>query len=297
MDKWWDVSWSPITGCTPISDGCQNCWAKRMANRLKGRFGYPEDEPFRVTYHPDKIEQPLKWRKPRRIFVCSMGDLFHSDVCRYQIMNILSMAELCQQHTFIILTKRPERMKAEIIEHFNWMERAGGDGTYFKKLSNLWLGVSVENQKAADERIPILLDIPAAVRFVSAEPLLSSLDLSKWFGDDLEKCVCGWRGKEENMHDDYAGDTFDYVCPRCGSGDVGELSPLDWIVAGGETGAGARKLNPEWVGDIYDQCKNARTPFFFKQWGSWIEKLSPGTKVPFAKRMEIENCKEFPVNV
>ena len=167
--EWSDEAWNPVTGCTPISEGCQNCYAKRMARRLKGRYGYPADEPFRVTFHPDRLERPLKWKKPRRIFACSMGDLFHEDVSFPWIDDVFSVFNLCPHHTFIVLTKRPGRM----LEWYNQADILGwGSGDYN---TNTWLGVTAENQERADERIPILLQIPAAVRFISFEPLLSKI--------------------------------------------------------------------------------------------------------------------------
>jgi protein gp37 len=114
--EWCDETWNPITGCTPISEACEHCYAKRMANRLRGRFGYPKDEPFRITLHPDRLDQPLRWKKPRMIFVCSMGDLFHEDIPAKSIIDCLSIMAEAWHHTFLILTKRPERAK-EIFTH------------------------------------------------------------------------------------------------------------------------------------------------------------------------------------
>jgi protein gp37 len=158
--EWTEYSWNPVSGCTPISEGCQNCYAKRMANRLRGRCGYPADEPFKVTLHKDRLEEPLRLKKPRRVFVCSMGDLFHEDVpgwMRFEVMDIILQAK---QHTFLILTKRPANMK----EFFEWYYSK--TGRTIETIKNLWLGVTAENQQRADERIPILLQIPAAVRFI-----------------------------------------------------------------------------------------------------------------------------------
>jgi len=160
--EWCEKSWNPITGCSHSgSSGCANCYAKRMAYRLKGRHGYPKDDPFRVIFHPDRLDEPLHWKKPTRIFVCSMGDLFHDDVDGFWLSAIWSIIERCYWHTFLILTKRPERWK-----------RLTPSLQLYK---NIWLGVSVEDQKTADERIPILLQIPAAKRFISFEPLLEGI--------------------------------------------------------------------------------------------------------------------------
>ena len=162
--EWTDETWNPVTGCTPISEGCANCYAKRMATRLKGRFGYPADDPFRVTFHPDRLEDPLHWKKPRRIFVCSMGDLFHEDVKTDDIYRIIVRMEEAKQHTFLILTKRPKRM-LELMNNPKW----------FAANPNLWLGVTAENQARFNERWLIAQQIPAAKLFVSMEPLLGPI--------------------------------------------------------------------------------------------------------------------------
>src|SRR3990170_4343202 len=157
--EWATKSWNPITGCTKVSAGCQNCYAKRMAKRLAGRYGYPKDNPFAVTPHPERLQEPLSWKKPQRIFVCSMGDLFHEAVSFSFVRRVLDIVDSCPQHTFLFLTKRPERME------------------YYPR-RNVWLGVSVENQETEDERIPLLLQPPAAKRFVSYEPALGPVDFS-----------------------------------------------------------------------------------------------------------------------
>ncbi|MCL6561037.1 MAG: phage Gp37/Gp68 family protein, partial [Firmicutes bacterium] len=255
--EWTEYSWNPVTGCTKISPGCANCYAERFARRLAGRCGYPKDDAFRVTLHPDKIGEPLKWRQPRRIFVSSMGDLFHEQVPDEFIARIWWVMGQCagyldpsryRGHTFMILTKRPERMKewlegwAEQETRKRWIESLGevydwmnGPRYWPDVLENVWLGVTAEDQVRADERIPILLQIPAAVHWISCEPLLGPIDLSGW----LE---------------------FTWACPECGdmSGFVGEWCPcgkgvyveqprLRWVVAGGETGPGARPMHPDWV--------------------------------------------------
>ena len=166
--EWCDEVWNPITGCSPVSDACYNCYARRMANRLKGRFGYPSDEPFRVTYHPDKLNRPFDWVNPKRIFVCSMGDLFHEDVPIDRINSVFLTILNADWHTYILLTKRPDRM-ADFMSIGEWRSMMG----------HVWIGVTAENQRTADERIPILLQISAAVRFVSVEPMLGPIDLRK----------------------------------------------------------------------------------------------------------------------
>ena len=170
-------TWNPITGCSPVSAGCLNCYAARMAKRFGESHGYPADEPFRVTFHPDRLERPSRWKKPKTIFVCSMGDLFHEDVEAPWVYRVLEEACFCEHHTFIVLTKRPKRM-ATVMSHEPIV------------LPNLWLGVTAEDQAAADERVPLLLKTPAAVRWVSVEPMLEETDLAMLV-DDLDWVVIG----------------------------------------------------------------------------------------------------------
>lgn len=241
--EWCEESWNPITGCTPVSDGCKNCYARRMANRLRGRFGYPKEDPFEITFHPDKLDQPLHWKKPRMIFVCSMGDLFHKDVEKAWIDLVFERMNIyAKQHTYLILTKRPENIPAD-----KWQP-------YWK---NIWLGVSVENQEAADQRIPTLLKIPAAKRFVSIEPILGPVDLRKW---SCTSCKNGTEIPALLISHHYGG----------GCGVCMNKPKLDWVIVGGESGPGARPMHPDWVRSVRDQCIDAGIPFFFKQWGKWF---------------------------
>lgn len=154
-------TWNPITGCTKISPGCQNCYAERMAQRLRGRHGYPYDEPFKVTIHPNRLDQPTKWRKPLMIFVCSMGDIFHDDISNDVIFQVLRIIKKCPHHTFQILTKRSARM-LEISENIKTWP------------SNVWVGVTVEAPDYKN-RINDLKEVEASVRFLSCEPLLANL--------------------------------------------------------------------------------------------------------------------------
>jgi len=175
-------TWSPVTGCTQISEGCQNCYACKMAQRLKGRYGYPADDPFKVTIHKDKYDIPLKKKKPTKYFVCSMGDLFHDDVPFKEILTIFDIMHQCPQHTFMVLTKRPSRM-LEFCSKYGLMpviKNLGLTGSGEIWPENVWCGISVENQKRADERIPILLEIPAAVKFLSVEPLLGPVNIKDY---------------------------------------------------------------------------------------------------------------------
>jgi protein gp37 len=265
--EWAEETWNPITGCTKISEGCQHCYAERMAKRLRGRFGYPADEPFRVTLHPDRLEQPLRWRKPRRVFVCSMGDLFHDAVSYGFIDGVMRTIGIChlenRGHKFLILTKRPKRMLHYFTRGmFMLHDRKGqsnhggwADWNKDEPWSNLWLGVTVENQQRADERILILLQTPAAVRFVSMEPMLGSTDLGR-------ACPCGYYCDESVGHVDHP-----FWTPGIKPG-------IGWVIVGGETGPSARPMHPDWVRSIRDQCMEAGVSFFFKQWGEWAPWLS-----------------------
>lgn len=159
-------TWNPVTGCTPISEGCEHCYAKRMAQRLAGRYGYPRDDPFRPgTVHPDKMDLPLHWKKPRRIFVCSMGDLFHDDIPDIAIDDVLAKCYFASWHTFIFLTKRPENMAA-VMGHFGEIP------------PNWCLGVTGETQEWAEKRWAVLTQIPARVRFLSVEPMLGPVSIA-----------------------------------------------------------------------------------------------------------------------
>ena len=234
--EWCQETWNPITGCSKISEGCRNCYAERMAKRLAGRYGYPADDPFRVTFHPDRIEQPLKWKKPRRIFVCSMGDLFHGDVCQAWLADIFDVIERCPQHKFLLLTKRPYIMAKRLLDPIAQMLPLHFHSKTNEPLKNVWLGTTVENNDYL-WRITHLLSIPAAVRFVSIEPMLGPvrIDYSKMFPTD--------------------------ACFQ-------KPPMLDWVIVGGESGPGARQMRPDWVRSVRDDCVNAGIPFFFKQWGS-----------------------------
>jgi protein gp37 len=215
--EWTDRTWNPVTGCTKVSQGCKNCYAETIAKR------FWKDRKFtNVRIHPDRLDEPLRWRKPSRIFVNSMSDLFHEDVTFEFIDKVIDVAFNCPQHTFQILTKRPNRMK-------ELMPRTLGGRWGDITLNNVWLGVSVEDQKTADERIPILLQTPAAIRFVSYEPALGAIDFYK-FG------------------------TWD--------------CSLDWIICGGESGHGARPCDIDYFRDVLKWSKNSSVKIFIKQLGS-----------------------------
>ena len=241
--EWAEAVWNPVTGCTPVSEGCRNCYARRMARRLAGRCGYPAvlrppagaDEPFRVMLHEDRLVEPLRWRKPRRVFVCSMGDLFHEAVPWEAINKVWTVAHVCA-HKFLFLTKRPARMLEFFRDqHHSWAAMTGPD----VPPSNCWLGVSVEDQASADERIPLLLQTPAAIRFVSVEPMLGPVNIKGYLDGSIR-----WSIRTN-------------------------ATRLDWVIGGGETGLGARPMHIDWVRSLRDQCAAAHVPFFFKQWGEW----------------------------
>lgn len=214
--EWTEATWNPITGCSPASAGCLNCYAKRMAARLAGRCGYPRDEPFRVTFHRDRLDEPQHWRKPRRVFVCSMGDLWHPDVRPEDRAAVIRATNLAPQHTYIFLTKRPEFLDVD-----------------FSGCPNFWLGVTAEDQWNAEQRIPYLLKCPAVVRFVSCEPLLGPLDLVRWLYSDDD------RAKMDNQ----------YLGPF-------DTAKINWVIAGGETGPKARLAELEWFRSLRDQCED-----------------------------------------
>jgi len=207
--EWTESTWNPVTGCTKISEGCAHCYAERMALRLKGMGQMNYANGFKVTLHPHVLDLPLTWKKPQTIFVNSMSDLFHNDIPTSFIRRVFDVMERAHWHRFQILTKRAERL-SELAPLLNWPE-------------NIWMGVTVENVSCS-KRIDYLRNIPAAVRFLSLEPLLEPLP---------------------NM----------------------DLSNIDWVIVGGESGHGARPMNKKWVLDIQEQCRRANVPFFFKQWG------------------------------
>jgi len=269
--EWTDATWNPITGCSVVSPGCTNCYAMKLAGtRLQhhpSRTGLTKDTKAgpvwtgEVRFNEQWLDEPLRWKRPRMIFVCAHGDLFAEGVPDEWIDKIFAVMALAPQHIFQVLTKRPERMR----EYLTGGRRGGhllvAAQLQFKfpipspapwphmPLPNVWLGVSVEDQKRADERIPILLNTPAAIRWISAEPLLGPLDLDKDGAVNMDSGRSYLRSWGRN--DWYS-------------------RGLDWIVAGGESGVGARPMHPHWVYALRDQCAIADVPFLFKQWGNWI---------------------------
>lgn len=240
-------TWNPIVGCSKISEGCENCYAERMAVRLSGmnKFAYKRtttDGKWNGHYAWNiSDEKPVSWRSPRMIFVCSMGDLFLEQIDFSIIRAIFEIIEKCPQHIFVVLTKRPARADA----FFKW-------NPLFENLPNVWLGVTAENQQRANERIPILLQIKAAKRFVSIEPMLGPVDLKSIVFKMSD-------GNGEFIVDALTGTVFT----------EGDSYNLDWVICGGETGPKARPMHMDWAAELCAKCYSAKVPFFFKQIGEW----------------------------
>lgn len=345
--EWATDVWNPITGCPgpKVSPGCAHCYAERMATtRLRGRMGYDASDPFKVAYHHDRYEMFLRARTHKRIFVNSMGDLFHPDVDQHELDCVFA-AMLANEittgpsHDYMILTKRPDIMA----EYFSpgpdvllrrwgkagngWIHVGDGD-EYFSEyaeahtvpqsdherysnllhkhlwpLPNVWLMATVCNQDEADRLIPILLEIPAAVRGVSIEPMLGPVEIGKYLYGSYECALscgtrlpctdlpekrcrnCGFAGPDDyetwgdgpseecpECHQDGSCGEIEGICPNCGTYMVQyhpDTQYIDWVICGGETGPGARPMHPDWVRGLRDQCAAAGTPFFFKGWGEW----------------------------
>jgi len=314
--EWTDATWNPVVGCSVVSPGCTNCYAMSMAARIErmqpGSHYAGTTQPSKagpvwtgkLALAPEHILlAPLKWRRPRRIFVNSMGDLFHEDVPDAWIDQVFAIMALTPQHTYQVLTKRSARMRAYandpntpgriarvIIDKMmiekawpfrfsvdRWPVQSIGDPddpddiTVAWPLPNVWLGVSTEDQRRADERVPDLLATPAAVRFVSAEPLLGPLDLRNYMWP-----VHGWwRGPYNSYAEAKAAGA---ECGLKRQALVGAWCTfIDQVIVGGESGKRARPMHPEWARDLLSQCAPAGAAFFFKQWGEHVTaKGSPG---------------------
>lgn len=233
--EWTDATWNPVTGCTKVTAGCENCYAERFAERWRGIPGHPFEHGFDLTLRPDRLDQPLRWKRSRMIFVNSMSDLFHKEVPVSFVESVFDTMEEADWHVFQVLTKRSSRMRDYLQTRYT--DRRPPD--------HIWLGVSVEDAKGAT-RINHLREAPAGVRFLSVEPLI---------------------------------------------GPVGpvDLSGVHWVIAGGESGPGARILNIEWARDIRDQCARQGVAFFFKQWGG-IRPKSGG------RQLDGREWNQFPSN-
>lgn len=299
--EWTEKTWNPVTGCDKVSRGCLHCYAMHMSHRLAGipasrekYTGTTRRTPGGQTQwtgliklHPELLQVPIRWQKPRMIFPCSMSDLFHKDVPFEFIAAVFGVMAYCKRHTFQLLTKRPERA----LEFFQWLEKGtvkdldGKDLEYDSRmkcvqfaiskitnnpetilmamtnvkggewpLSNVWMMTSVEDQEQANKRIPDLLKIPAAVRGLSCEPLVGPIALT-------------------NIAPDPSG----YGAINCLEGyekgfqsDIELNSKIHWVICGGESGPDAAPMHPDWVRSLRDQCAAAAVAFFLKQWGEWI---------------------------
>lgn len=287
--EWTDATWNPTTGCDKVSPGCDHCYAMTLAPRLKamGSAHYQRDgDPrtsgpgFGVSVHPDSLSKPLQWTRPRRIFVNSMSDLFHDQVPDEFIARVFAVMAAAPQHTFQVLTKRHGRMRS-LLSSPRWSELlAAGmwpiDQDPELPLPNVWLGVSVENQQWADIRIPALVKTPAAVRFLSCEPLLGPVDLMRWTCRHTPDCL------NEMKSPPWC------VCGRDADG------YLDWVIVGGESGPGARPMDTAWARTIRDQCTAAGVAFHFKQWGSHDERGTPMHKKVAGRLLDGRTWDEFP---
>ncbi len=294
--QWTDRTWNPVRGCSRISEGCRNCYAERQDARFSdpGQYahGFVERKPSgprwtgRVELIEDKLTEPLRWRKPQRVFVNSMSDLFHESLPDEAIDRVFAVMALAPHLTFQVLTKRARRMRAYFYKNASLYDRERSIervATTFGRalparsgwtlpLPNVWLGVSVEDQAAADERIPELLATPAAVRFLSVEPLLGGVGL-KWA-----------------LHPTVVDPGF-LLRGRSSPGDE-SLRRIDWIIVGGESGPGARPCDVAWIRSVVEQCRTASVPCFVKQLGArpqaGVDELD---RWPFSSRAMFEDAR------
>jgi len=246
--EWTDATWNPVTGCSKVSAGCKHCYAERdwvrlSANPATRYYGRNFTD---VQCHQDVLDLPLRWKRPRRIFVNSMSDLFHPDVPIQFLEDVMTTMELAHHHTFQVLTKRPTEM-------LDKLQRIATPVP-----PNVWLGVSIEDQVTADTRIPLLLQAPAAVRWVSAEPLLGPVDLRRLLEVTCASECCGMQ-----RLDSMTGSSI-----RDLSIEAFEDGPhIDWVVVGGESGPNARPMQLEWARDLRNQCDAAGVPLLFRMRG------------------------------
>jgi protein gp37 len=233
--EWTEATWNPVTGCDEISPGCAHCYARTFAERFRGVPGHPYEMGFDLTLREARLRQPLEWKKPKVVFVNSMSDLFHEDVPEPYIRQVFDVMREAHWHTFQVLTKRSERM-ADVASRLDVPD-------------NVWMGVSVENERWTT-RIDDLRRVDAAVRFLSCEPLLGPLDLN--------------------------------------------LAGINWVIVGGESGHGARRMQPEWARSIRDQCRARSVAFFFKQWGAHDEAGRRRGKTAAGRTLDSQTWDELP---
>lgn len=304
--EWADATVNAVNGCSVLSPGCTNCYAMRLAGtRLRehpSRAGLTQPSKAgpvwtgEVRLNEQQLLQPLRWRRPRRIFWNAHGDLFHDAVPDEWIDRVFAICALTPQHTHMILTKRPARMRRYMagfddqlggpIEGLRgalvegtaqsiWHDRTGDDTVdewlaVHLPLPNVWLGASIEDQQRADERIPDLLATPAAKRFISAEPLLGPIDLTsvrRFPGRADKEFVDALGGNCWTNQSGLPNPDPSWAKPGMPFSDGGR--GLDWLIVGGESGLGARPMHPDWARSLCDQCEAAGVAFFFKQWGEW----------------------------
>lgn len=298
--EWADATVNAINGCSLASPGCTNCYAMKQAHRVEIRRGLTMPSKGgmvwtgEVRFAEDQLLKPLHWKRPRRIFWNAHGDTFHDAVPDEWIDRVFRTAAMTPQHIHMILTKRSARMRAYCRTRGR-AEKVSFEGRAGWPLPNVWLGVSVEDQTRADERIPDLLNTPAAKRFISAEPLLGPIDLTRIMEAGAVECFDtepkffrtlqgrAWtetRGRLNALTGHYWGEDLidgqwepwveEHAERSPGFGETGYYKPLDWVIAGGESGPGARPMHPDWVISLRDQCEAARVPFLFKQWGEFL---------------------------
>ena len=234
--EWTDATWNPVRGCTKVSPGCTHCYAETFAERFRGVSGHPYEKGFDLRLVPEKLREPLGWKKPRRIFVNSMSDLFHEQVPSAFVAKVFEVMRLAHWHQFQLLTKRPERT-VEMDRELRWTP-------------NTWFGVSVESEPFL-KRVDRLRETSATTKFLSLEPLLGPL-------------------------------------PSL------DLRSIDWVIVGGESGAGARPMSAGWVIEIRDQCRAASVPFFFKQWGAFGDDGRRRSKKANGRALEGRTWDEWP---
>ncbi|MGE5353987.1 MAG: phage Gp37/Gp68 family protein [Acidobacteriota bacterium] len=287
--SWTDYSWGVIDGCTKVSEACKNCYAEGMAQRFWAARPFSE-----VQMHPERLEAPLNTGKGR-VFVAPMGDLFNEKVGFQFIDQVFAVMALCPQHTFQVLTKRPERM----LEYFSFKHRDVKILTEMQMITaelddikdeeiigknnveelrlltrglpfrNVWLGVTAENQQRADERIPVLLKVPATVHFVSVEPMLGPVDLTKIKWAKIPVNPENYDGMNIPVPNEMWSLNNILTSRPADEWNLAKVG-LDWVICGGESGPHARPTHPDWARSLRDQCTAAGVPFYFKQWGEWI---------------------------
>jgi protein gp37 len=302
--EWTDATWNPVRGCDEISPGCDNCYARVFAERFRGVPGHPYERGFDPRLAPDKLTEPVKWRAPRRIFVDSMSDLFHEDFPFDYIASCFGVMAACPQHTFQVLTKRPERAAeffsapvgletreesvagyASRLADLVWDARGSEEWRYPAlhgrsvanrrawpgwPLPNVHIGTSIANQRDAETNIPYLLQIPAAVRFLSVEPLIGPVNIREYLmsGADPGRCANCGQGHGFSRCPNYGG----VAKTRSGAVPCTEFRRQDfaiaWVIVGGESGPGARPCDVAWIRSIVAQCKAVGVPVFVKQLGA-----------------------------